>query len=278
MDDQLGFDFMPEKLIRITPAKISTWAACPRRFRMAYLDRPTPQRGGPWAHATLGAVVHNALQAYFGLPQGNRTPEAAAALVAEKWRSAGFRDRDQENVYREKAQDWVAEYVHGLGQDFTPVAVERFVSASLGSLIIEGRVDRIDAEGSHLVIVDYKTGRFGKMAEHAENSTQLGLYALIVSRAMRKPCTTVQLHHLPTGTVHGFEHTSASLAQILAKCEEAAGRMQAAIDAHAAKDHSREWFPPHPGPQCSTCDFRRHCEIGQTQSDPLVSWALLSDG
>ena len=87
---QLGFDSMPRKLVRVTPAKLATWGDCPRRYRMTYLDRPTPPRGAPWAHATLGAVVHNALRAFFDLPVAKRTPSAAAALVVGNWHDDGF--------------------------------------------------------------------------------------------------------------------------------------------------------------------------------------------
>ena len=92
MSVQLGFDAMPRKLIKVTPSRLATWVDCPRRFRMAYLDRPTPPRGGAWAHSTLGAVVHNALRAFFDLPVARRTPEAAAALVGQHWSDEGFAD------------------------------------------------------------------------------------------------------------------------------------------------------------------------------------------
>ena len=62
MQGQLGFDSMPKKLVRVTPARVATWVDCPRRYRMTYLDRPTPPRGGPWAHNTLGADMYRSGQ------------------------------------------------------------------------------------------------------------------------------------------------------------------------------------------------------------------------
>ncbi|MGB8202633.1 MAG: recombinase RecB, partial [Pseudonocardiaceae bacterium] len=55
---ELELGGLPRPLVRVTPAKLATWTGCRRRYRMAYLDRPTPPRGGAWAHSTLGAVVH----------------------------------------------------------------------------------------------------------------------------------------------------------------------------------------------------------------------------
>ena len=60
---------------------------------MTYLDRPTPARGAPWAHNTVGAVVHNSLRALFELPPARRTPAAAARLerlVSRNSRNSGM--------------------------------------------------------------------------------------------------------------------------------------------------------------------------------------------
>ena len=54
---------------------------CPRRYRMTYLDRPPPPRGGARAHNTLGAVVHLALRALFDLPPGG----THAARPRRRW-------------------------------------------------------------------------------------------------------------------------------------------------------------------------------------------------
>src|SRR5688572_1681214 len=102
---------MPRKLIKVTPSRLATWVDCPRRFRMAYLDRPTPPRGGAWAHSTLGAVVHNALRAFFDLPVARQTPEAAAALVGQHWSDERFAGPGQAAEYRTRAAGWVADYV-----------------------------------------------------------------------------------------------------------------------------------------------------------------------
>src|SRR5438270_12386102 len=104
---ELDLGGLPRPLVRVTPAKLSTWTGCPRRYRMAYLDRPAPTRGGAWAHNTLGAVVHTALRALFDLAPARRGPHAAAALVATHWSGEGFADDAQAADYRGRAQGWV---------------------------------------------------------------------------------------------------------------------------------------------------------------------------
>lgn len=168
--EQIGFEFdvQPRRLSKVSPARLATFDDCPRRYRLAYLERPTPQRTGPWAHSTLGAVVHNALRALFDLPVRKRTPQRAAALVTTHWKDAGFADAAQAAIYRERAQGWVSDYVESNDVEMDPVGLERWVSAPVNpetgehanpTMIIEGRADRIDQRGRELVIVDYKTGK-----------------------------------------------------------------------------------------------------------------------
>ncbi len=273
---ELDLGGLPRPLVRVTPAKLGAWTGCPRRYRMAYLDRPTPARGGAWAHNTLGAVVHTALRALFDLAPGRRRPHTAAALVASHWSGEGFADDAQAADYRNRAQDWVARYVDELDPDLDPVGVERWVSAPTQRIVAEGRVDRIDERDGELVVVDYKTGRYGLSVDDARGSQALALYAFAARRTLRRECRRVELHHLPTGTVAGWEHTEQSLGRHLQRAEEAAGEIALATDTLAAGGDPEILFPPTPGRACSWCDFRRHCPEGRASAPDLQPWALLA--
>jgi putative RecB family exonuclease len=267
---------MPRKLIRVTPAKLATWNDCPRKYRMTYLDRPAPPRGGPSANATLGAVVHNALRAFFDISPGARTPAAAAALVVSNWRDDGFADPKQAVEYRELAQDWVSGYIAGIDATIDPIGVERWVSAPVGTIIAEGRVDRIDVRDGELVIVDYKTGRHALTTDDARGSQALAMYAVAARRTLRKPCHQVELHHLPSGTVAVWNHTDETLQRHVRRAEETADDLTVAAERLADGADRDEAFPPSTGMQCSWCDFRRHCPEGQAAAPEREPWALLS--
>lgn len=277
MHGQLGFDSMPRRLIRVTPARLAVWTDCPKRYRMNYLDRPTPPRGGPWAHSTLGAVVHNALRAFFDLPVRKRTPESAVALVKSGWKDDGFAGPEQAAVFRDRAGGWVADYVAGLDVGMEPVGLERWVSAPVGTIVAEGRVDRIDERGGELVIVDYKTGRHGLTTDDARGSQALALYVIAARRTLRRPCTRVELHHLPTGSVAAWEHTEESLARHRSRAEETAEELQLARDTLDAGGDPEVLFPANPGRQCAWCDFRRSCPEGQAAGPAAEPWAMLAD-
>jgi putative RecB family exonuclease len=274
---QLGFDSMPRRLIKVTPARLAVWADCPRRYRMNYLDRPTPPRGGPWAHSTLGAVVHNALRAFFDLPVRRRTPEQARALVSAGWQDEGFVDAGQSTRFRERARDWVGDYVAGLDVTMEPVGLERWVSAPVGTIVAEGRVDRIDERDGELVIVDYKTGRHALTTDDARGSQALALYVIAARRTLRRPCNRVELHHLPSGSTAVWEHTEASLARHQTRAEETAEELQLARDTLDAGGDPDVLFPARVGRQCSWCDFRRSCPEGQAAGPAAAPWSLLVD-
>jgi RecB family exonuclease len=201
--EQLGFEGMPRRLFAATPSRLSTFTACPRRYRFTYLIRPTPPKGPPWAHNSLGAAVHNALRDWWSLPLARRTPVAAARLVDAGWIADGFADARQSATWRSRARDWVEAYVAELDPADEPVGVERGVAVRTDRLALSGRVDRIDGRAGELVIVDYKTGRWVPDTDDARGSLALAVYALAAGRTLRRSCRRVELHHLPTGRVAG---------------------------------------------------------------------------
>jgi RecB family exonuclease len=275
---QLEMPGMPRRLFPATPSKLATFSDCPRRYRMAYLDRPTPPKGPPWAHNTVGSAVHAALRSWWELPVPERTPRAARQLLYGHWSDTGFADAEQSATWRARAAGWLDEYVPTLDPTDEPVGTERQVAATTERLAVSGRVDRIDARGDELVVVDYKTGRVPSTEDEARGSPALALYVLGVRRTLRRPCTRVELHHLPSGTVAAFEHTDRSLANHVRRAEDVAEDITAATAARDAGAGDDEAFPPVPGQQCSWCDFRRSCPTGQAAAPPRETWSFLPVG
>jgi RecB family exonuclease len=257
---------MPERLFVCTPSKLGAYTDCPRRYRYSYLDRPAPPKGPAWAHNSLGASVHNALRNWYALPTSRRGPEALPALLKGTWVREGYRDEEQERAVFRRALEWLESYVDTLDPDQEPVGVERVVAVKTGVLAFNGRTDRIDSrpgpDGPQLVIVDYKTGRTGSDADDARGSQALALYAYAAERVFRKPCRRVELHHLPTGTVVGHDHTPESLARQLGRAEDTARDIIAAERAVADGSDPDEAFPVSPGVRCGWCDYRRSCPAG----------------
>lgn len=274
---QMGLFQEPERLFVCTPSKLGAFEECPRRYRFSYVDRPPPPKGPPWAHNSLGASVHTALRAWFDVAAARRRPELLATLLRGTWVREGYRDEEQERSTFRRALQWLESYVAGLAPGFEPLAVERTVGAKTATLALSGRVDRIDDTGSELVIVDYKTGRSGLTSDDARGSRALALYAYATGRLFRRRCTRVELHHLPTGTVAGHEHTEESLARHVRRAEQTAADIVAAEKSVAAGGDPDVAFPATPGTICGWCDFRRSCPAG-SQRPGREPWAALERG
>ena len=282
--EQLGFEGMPRRLYSCTPTRLAAWLDCPRRYRMSYLDRPSPAKGPPWAHNSLGASIHNALAGWWRLPLEQRTVAAAGRLVERGWIDEGFADQAQAVRYRGHAVGMVERYVSGLDPADEPLGVERTVATRTDRIAVSGRIDRLDwrpAEGAaaELVVVDYKTGRHLLTTEDARSSMALALYALAAGRALRRPCHRVELHHLPSGEVLAWSHSDESLARQLGRAESIASDCAAADEQMRdglPADRYDEVFPPRPGAACGWCDYLRHCPEGAAAAVTRRPWDGLS--
>lgn len=276
LGEQLSLEGMPSRLLACTPSRLSAFD-CPRRYRMTYVDRPTPPRGAPWAHNTLGAVVHLALHRWWSLHRRHRTPEYGVRLVVQAWQHDGFRDAEQSARWCRTVQDWVRNYLATVDPDHEPLGVERTVSTTTRRLAVSGRVDRLDEHDGEVVVVDYKTGRRPCTDDDARGSMALALYALAVRRTLRRPCRRVELHHVPTGRVRSFVHDDDSLRRHVARAEAQAEDIGAATDALTGGASADEAFPPTPSTACSWCDFRSRCPEGQAASRAMDPWAGLAE-
>ena len=300
--EQLGFEGMPRRLYACTPTRLTTWLTCPRQYRMTYLDRPAAPKGPPWAHNSLGASVHNALAGWWRLPRRDRTVAAAGDLLEQGWLSDGFADDGQSAAHQRRCRALVEDYVATLDPAAEPAGVERTVATRTERIAVSGRIDRLDdrrardhgpvhgadpagsaTRHSELVVVDYKTGRHQLTADDARGSLALALYALAAGRVLRRPCSRVELHHLPTGSVLGWDHTPESLDRqlgraeaIAAECADADERYHAQKTA-AANGAVSDVFAPRPGPGCGWCDYRSLCPEGRAASVRRRPWDGLEE-
>jgi RecB family exonuclease len=284
--EQLGFDGMPRRLYACTPTRLATWLDCPRRYRFTYLDRPTPPKGPPWAHNSLGASVHNALAGWWRLPRRERTVTAAGDLLVSGWLTDGFADDAQSLEYRDRSRQMVEGYAATLDPNQEPIGVERVVATRTDLIAVSGRIDRLDDRPAgdgvsrELVVVDYKTGRHLLTVDEARTSIALALYALAAERVLRRPCRRVELHHLPTGNVLAWEHTPASLERHLRRAEAIAAESAHADEQHKAAPagdaQADDLFQPRPGAGCGWCDFRGRCPEGAAATAARRPWDGLS--
>lgn len=282
--EQLGLPGMPRRLFTATPTRLTTWLDCPRRYRFAYLDRPGPPKGPPWAHNSLGASVHLALAGWHRIEAAERSVEAAGRLLERVWLGDGFRDDEQATAWRVRARDMVMRYVATLDPHEEPLGIERTVATRTETLAVSGRIDRLDlrpgAEDDELVVVDYKTGRHDLTTYDVRSSLALALYALAAARTFRRRCVRVELHHLRSGEVVAHEHTAESLQRHLSRAEAIAveaGAAEAAYRRGLTDDEADALFPARVSSSCRYCDFVRHCPAGFAAQPPAQPWAAVQE-
>ncbi|GIL37669.1 PD-(D/E)XK nuclease family protein [Phycicoccus sp. DTK01] len=272
---QAAFPGMPEPLWGGSPSKLLTFLDCPRRYRLAYLDRPRPPARAQRAHTSLGNAVHNALRDWWDQPE--RTPQVGARLVQKAWIDVGFRDAAQSARWRARMQDAVVAYLERSGPQQRPVGIERTVSFVSDDLRVQGRIDRLDDRDGELVVVDYKTSRQVSTDDDARTSLPLALYAAAVWKMFRRPVRRVELHHVPSGTVAAHEHTGESIGRHVERARSImrdARRADADFARHGAES---SMFPAVTGPLCGWCDLRAHCPEGQAAAPEKADWAALED-
>ncbi|TQJ49741.1 PD-(D/E)XK nuclease family protein [Phycicoccus sp. SLBN-51] len=273
--DQQEFGGMPQRLFRASPSRLLAWMDCPRRYRLQYLDRPGPRARPQRAHTSVGVAVHNALRDWWDLAPEQRTAAAGAELVRTSWIELGFRDPDQSQRWRARAQQQVTTYLQDLDPHRQPLGIERTVSLKTERLALQGRIDRLDERDGELVVVDYKTSRVAPTDDEPRTSLPLALYAAATWKMFRRRCVRVELHHLPTGTVAAHEHTGESLKRKIDEAESIARDAQRAEADYAEVGVDSGRFPANVTPLCQWCDFRAHCPAGQAAGPEKSDWAAL---
>ncbi|HYO41310.1 MAG TPA: PD-(D/E)XK nuclease family protein [Nocardioidaceae bacterium] len=263
---QPALEGMPQRLYPAAPSRLTTYLDCPRRYRFGYLDRPPPRRGAPWGHNSVGASVHTALARWWSLPRLRRTPAAGGTLLVSCWLTDGFRDAAQMQAARRRSRAQVEAYLADVDPDAVPVGVERTVTIKTRRAGIWGRVDRIDDRPERgLVVVDYKTGGSSLSVEDARSSLALAVYAAATAATFRRDCTRVELHHLPSGEVLGWDHDEHSLGGHLARADSVAEELATLDESHAGLSAAEadDAFPARVAGRCGWCDFQPVCAPGR---------------
>jgi putative RecB family exonuclease len=175
----------------LSPSRAGDFMTCPLLFRYRTIDR-LPQ--SPSSAATRGTLVHAVLERLFDVPAGERTPEAAAALLAPEWERLKEAEPEVAGLFDDESElaTWLTSARALLDGYFTledprrlePAEREAYVEMVLpGGLRLRGIVDRLDvAPSGDIRVIDYKTGRAPGEAFEGKALFQMKFYALVIWR------------------------------------------------------------------------------------------------
>ena len=250
----------------LSPSRAGDFLTCPLLFRFRTIDR-LPQAPSP--AATRGTLVHAVLERLFDLPAPERTPAAAAALLAPEWERLLATEPELAGLFADAAElaDWLAGARELLDGYFTledptrlqPAERETAVAVVLpGGLRLRGIIDRLDVAPDGAVrVVDYKTGRAPGEAFEGKALFQMKFYALVLWRLHGTVPALLQLMYLGDREVLRYRPDAGDL--------EATERKLLALWEAIERATQLRDFRPRPSKLCGWCDHQALCpEFGGT--------------
>lgn len=254
----------------LSPSRASDFKQCPLLYRFRVIDRlPAP----PSPAAARGTLVHAVLERLFDLPAAERTPEAAAALVAPQWARLLEEEPDLASVLDSDEQGsdaWFAQAVALIRKWFTledptalePAERELYVETDLDGLTLRGYVDRLDVAPDGAVrVVDYKTGRSPSEAFERGSLFQMRFYALVLWRLHGVVPRMLQLVYLGDGEVIRYQPDAADLLATERNIKALWAAIERAID-------TGDWRPRR-SRLCEWCEHRDLCPAWGGTPPPL---------
>lgn len=240
-----------EKLL-LSASAVETYKTCPLKFKLGHYSKvPT----GPHPALTFGNIMHVCVKRYFELRglgelRKSKTPtfEEMKKIYESQWRQAGFEDRYQEEAYKKAGLEQLRGFCdEHRDRDIKPLALERRFSLDLGDIILEGRIDQINALGNGAVeLVDYKTGT-PQDQKKADQSLQLSLYALAARRELKLDPERLTFYNLTSNEAVSAIRTEKDLEKAQETLREVAGEIR------------QRHFDPKPGYACKFCDYYPIC-------------------
>ncbi len=244
---------------------------CPLLYRFRVIDRlPSP----PSPAAARGTLVHAVLERLFDLPALDRTPTAAAALVAPEWRLLVESEPELADMLaadtNSTEESWFSEAVTLINTWFTledptrlePAERELYVEAELDGLTLRGYVDRLDvAPNGALRVVDYKTGRSPSELFEAKALFQMKFYALVLWRMRGVVPQMLQLVYLGNSELMRYSPDQADLLATERKVKA----LWTAIERAAT---TGDWRP-RVSKLCDWCDHQALCPAWGGTPPPL---------
>jgi hypothetical protein len=276
---ELARRFGPDRVLAVT--RLERYRRCPVLFyietvlRIQALEEPRfePQP------ADWGNILHRILERLYaeGVVAVSEIPERLRRIVPAVLADFGlprFWQQAVQRVLDELMPDFLALEQELRAEGFAPVRVERAVMANVfPDLRLKGRIDRIDASGTALRVLDYKSGGTTDITLPAitERGTylQLPLYARMVQdQYPGKTIESLGIYRLRDMEIKWL----AQRADVSELIEAALGHARKVIDAVRRAEFRPEPAVPN---DCRTCPHNFICPRRQTAR--MSDWSDMSD-
>ncbi len=247
----------------ISPTKLSTYLACPVKYRWTYIDGR-----GKWylrakSYYSFGTTMHRALERFHASDDtGVDTTDQVLAAYEDNWIDAGFSSAEEMAEAYHEGKEMLERHVQDYKKRETKgriLFVEKQLKLDMDLFDLVGRIDRVDEhEDGTLEIVDYKTGRDTVSEEDVANDIAMSCYQLLMSREFPDRPILATIHALRSG-----DHATASLSR------EELEQLDVDVRRLGGEILTQEYYDLTPRPKrlCEGCDFvplcRQHEEFAE---------------
>ncbi len=239
----------------LSPSKISTYLACPVKYRWTYVDGRGRLYLRSKAAYSFGNTLHRVLELFHeAAREGVPTVDAVLATYEESWIDAGFSTPDEMVEAFGEGKEIISAYVDDYAREAATAQtlyLEKTLSKKFETFRLVGRLDRVDEhEDGTLEIIDYKTGRSQVSEEDVHEDLAMGIYQLLLAHAHPGRPVKATLVALRTKN-----RATSSLSP------EELDQFEADLQTTAHWMLSADWleYEPRLKPLCQGCDFVPLC-------------------
>ena len=241
----------------LSPTALNKFLDCEKQFEFAYLLKADVHRP-PSAELIFGNALHQALAFLHRLPKDYRTLENTSQALRNAWgrakgRDEAFLDREEEQIWGERALRTLKAYFDRYDVMVRPLRVEEWIRAELpNGQVVAGKADRIDRVrglSPGLEVIDYKAGKCWIDDEDLPRDLAARLYALAAARTLRRPVVRVRLIYLTAEVERIWNVEQEDLAAIEEQLVELTDRVRSTTN-----------FRAFPGDPCRYCDYATICD------------------
>ncbi|MBI4438034.1 ATP-dependent helicase [Candidatus Uhrbacteria bacterium] len=247
--------------------QLAAFRTCPLQYKFAHVLKVPVM--GKWTFS-YGKTMHNTLQRFFTLwlersgrqqtslfsapetPTPGDLPVSLEELLQayqDGWQDDWYLNDVQREEYRENGKASLKQlFAQYKASPPTPLYIEQGFTMKIGSIVLKGRIDRMDACEDGVEIIDYKTGS-PKTELALEDKEQLLLYQLACVQVLGLKPKRLTYHYLADNSKLSFLGTQKQLDDLE---ESLVARVQGILTSS---------FEATPGFHCRYCDFADICEF-----------------
>ena len=158
-----------------------SYKKCPRLYQYRYLMK-IPEK--PRYYFDFGASIHNIVEQLTKLLKEGKpiNQDVAFELLQKYWDPKGYKSRIDEKRDFKEAKAILKVFLDEQAKSKSEIVdIERWFKTTINNVQVNGRIDRIDKEGSDFTVIDYKTSKKAQSLNELKKDMQLLVYTIAVN-------------------------------------------------------------------------------------------------